>query len=242
MPDISVDFMAIGAHSDDIEIGCAGTIARLISKGRKGVVVDMTDASMGTRGNPALRVREAKAAARMLKVERVNLGLPDAALTDGWESQLRLIEQIRTYRPKIVLTHHWSDEHPDHEATSRIVKTACYKAGLAKLDCAGKPFRPGRIFHFIGSELPEPSFCVDITPYWSKKLAAIQCYKSQFHNPEAKKFKGQTDLATPAFLEVLEARNRYWGIRIRRRYAEAFVTTDLPEVDDITILGGARFS
>jgi LmbE family N-acetylglucosaminyl deacetylase len=141
-----------------------------------------------------------------------------------------------------VLTHHFSEEHPDHEATARIVKAACYKAGLSKLDCAGAPFRPGRIFNFIGSELHAPSFCVDITPFWSKKLAAIQCYKSQFHNPESKKFKGLTDLATPAFLEVVEARNRYWGIQIRRRYAEAFVISDLPEVDDITILGGTRFS
>ena len=237
----SVDFMAIGAHPDDIELGCGGTLLRLAALGRKGVLVDLTDASMGTRGTPEIRAKEAQAAARLLKVKRINLGLPDARLSDGWESQKLIIEQIRRFRPKVIITHHWQDEHPDHEATSRAVKVACYKAGLAKLDCAGVPYRPGRIFYFIGPESHEPSFCVDISPYWSKKLAVILCYKSQFHNPDAKKFTGRTDLATPAFLEVFATRNRFWGNRIKRRYAEAFVSSELPEVSDITSLGGERF-
>jgi N-acetylglucosamine malate deacetylase 1 len=236
-----VDFMAIGAHPDDIELGCGGTLLRLASLGRTGVVVDMTDASMGTRGTPAIRAKEAQAAARVLKVQRVNLGLPDARLKDDWETQKKLIEQIRRFRPKVILTHHWMEEHPDHEATSRAVKEACYKAGLAKLDCSGTPFRPGRIFYFLGQEVHEPSFCVDISAFWKKKVSAILCYKSQFHNPQAKHFTGHTDLATPAFLEVMEARNRFWGIRIKRHYAEGFVSLELPEIDDITTLGGERF-
>lgn len=242
MADESVDFMAIGAHPDDVELGCGGTLLRLSALGRKGVVVDMTDASMGTRGTPEIRAKEAAAAAKVLKVKRVNLGLPDGRLADGWEAQKRLIDQIRRYRPKVLITHHWREEHPDHETTAHIVKEACYKSGLAKLDCAGSPYRPGRIFHFIGNELHEPTFCVDISPYWEKKLAAILCYKSQFHNPDAGKFKGKTDLATPAFLDVLEVRNRFWGIRIKRRHAEAFVSNELPEIDDITSLGASRFA
>jgi bacillithiol biosynthesis deacetylase BshB1 len=237
----SVDFMAVGAHPDDIELVAGGTLLRLAALGRKGVIVDMTDASMGTRGTPEIRAREAAAAARILQAQRVNLSLPDGRLSDGWEAQKRLIDQIRRFRPKVVITHHWQEEHPDHEHTSRIVKQACYKAGLAKLDVAGTPYRPGRIFYGIGMELHEPSFCVDVTAYWKKKLDAVAAYKSQFHNPKARQFKGKTDLASRAFLEAVETRARFWGQRIKRRYAEAFACVELPEVDDITTLGGERF-
>ncbi len=234
--------MAIGAHPDDIELGCGGTLLRLASLGKRGVLVDMTDASMGTRGTPEIRAKEARAAAKVLGAERVNLGLPDGRLADGWDAQKRLIDQIRLWRPKVILTHHRHEEHPDHETTARIVKQAMYKAGLAKLDVAGTPHRPGRLFSFIGMEAHEPSFCVDISPFWDAKIKAVLCYKSQFHNPAAGKFKGKTDLASPAFLEFLSVRNRFWGTRIRRRYAEAFVTGELPEVHDITALGGERFA
>lgn len=239
---METDFMAIGAHPDDIELGCGGTLLRLAKLGRRGVLVDMTDAAMGTRGTPEIRAREAKAAARALKAERVNLALPDGRLADDWDAQKRLIDQIRHFRPKVVITHHWREEHPDHETTARIVKQAVYKAGLAKLDCAGIPFRPGRLFHFVGMELHEPSFCVDITPFWEAKLKAVLCYKSQFHNPESGRFKGRTDLASPAFLDSLSVRNRFWGTRIKRHYAEAFVCAELPEVHDLTALGGERFA
>jgi bacillithiol biosynthesis deacetylase BshB1 len=237
----SVDFMAVGAHPDDVELAAGGTLLRLAALGRKGVVVDMSDASMGTRGTPEIRAREALAAAKVMGVQRVNLGLPDGRLVDNWDAQKRLIDQIRRFRPKVVLTHHWREEHPDHEITSRIVKQACYKAGLAKLDAAGKPHRPGRIFYFVGMELHEPTFCVDITAHWKRKLDLIGCYKSQFHNPKAGSFKGKTDLASSAFLESIEVRSRFWGLRIKRRYAEAFVSAELPEVGDLTTLGLERF-
>jgi bacillithiol biosynthesis deacetylase BshB1 len=252
--------MAVGAHADDVELGAGGTLLRLASLGRRGVLVDMTDASMGTRGTPAIRVREAAAAARLLKVAapRVNLGLPDGRLTDpslDAEAERLLVEAIRRHRPKVMITHHWREEHPDHGRTAELVKRAAYKAGLAKLDVPGAPFRPGRLFHFIGEALHEPSFCVDITPFWRGKLAAVLAYESQFHRAvpsgrgaragggtgAAGRFGLSTDLATPAFLENLEARNRFWGIRIKRRYAEAFVCAELPEVGDLTDLGGERF-
>jgi N-acetylglucosamine malate deacetylase 1 len=236
-----IDFMALGAHPDDVELGCGGTILKLIALGRKGVIVDLTDASMGTRGTPEIRAREAAAAAQALGVERVNLGLPDGRLADGWDAQKRVIDAIRAWRPAVLITHHASEEHPDHEAAARIVKQAVYKAGLAKLDLGGEPHRPGRLFHFIGMEAHEPAFCVDITAQWTGKLAAIRCYASQFHHPDAKRYAGKTDLASPAFLEFLEVRNRFWGTRIKRRYAEAFTCAELPEVEDLTTLGRERF-
>jgi bacillithiol biosynthesis deacetylase BshB1 len=240
-PARGVDFMALGAHPDDVELGCGGTLLKLAALGRKGVIVDLTDAAMGTRGTPEIRAREAAAAAGALGAPRLNLGLPDGRLADGEEAQARVIQAIRAWRPKVLITHFPSEEHPDHEAAARIVKSASFKAGLAKYPAVGAPHRPGRLFHFIGMEAHEPSFCVDITPFWQAKLAAIRCYASQFHHPGADRFAGKTDLATPAFLDFLEVRNRFWGTRIKRRYAEAFACAELPEVADLTALGGERF-
>lgn len=239
-----LDYMAVGAHADDVELGAGGTLLRLAYLGRKGVIVDLTDASLGTRGTPAIRAREAAAAARALKAARENLGLPDGRLSDPAlhaESEARLIAAIRRHRPRVILTHNLEETHPDHAAAARLVKRAAYLAGLAKLPLPGTPFRPARLFHFVGESLREPAFCVDISAHWRGKLKAVLCYRSQFHAPGAPAGRG-TDLSAPAFLENLEARNRFWGIRIRRRYAEAFLCEELPEVDDITALGGERFA
>jgi hypothetical protein len=154
----------------------------------------------------------------------------------------------------VIITHNLEETHPDHAAAARLVKRAAYLAGLAKFPLPGNPFRPARIFHFLGESLREPGFCVDISDHWQGKLKAVLCYRSQFHDPAAPAgrpgrgrgagngFGAGTDLSTPAFLENLEARNRFWGIRIKRRYAEAFVCDELPEIDDITALGGERFA
>jgi len=264
-----MDYMAVGAHADDVELGALGTLLRLAALGRRGVIVDLTDASMGTRGTPAVRAREAAAAARALKAGRDNLGLPDGRLSDPAlhaESEARLVAAIRRHRPRVILTHNLEETHPDHAAAARLVKRAAYLSGLAKLPLPGTPFRPARLFHFVGESLREPDFCVDISDHWKGKLKAVLCYRSQFHSPAAsagaaaagiagragraagkasgpgRGFGRGTDLSTPAFLENLEARNRYWGIRIKRRYAEAFVCEELPEIDDITALGGERFA
>ncbi len=239
------DFMAIGAHADDVEIHAGGTIAKLVSLGRKGVIVDMTDASAGTRGTPELRLREAAAAAKSLGVARENLGLPDAHLVDTLDAQFALAAFIRRYRPRVLLTHAAGEEHPDHEATQSIVTGASFRAGLVRLSLEGEAWRPQRIFHWVGLEPPAASFAVDISDFWRQKMAAIACYASQFHSASAEKVLGKnakpTDLATPAFLEALEYRARYFGARIKRRYAEAFTCRELPEIHDLTALGGSRF-
>lgn len=292
--DFMADFMAIGAHADDIEINAGGTIAKLLSQGRSGVLVDLTDASAGTRGTPELRLREAEAAAQSLaktaarlmaktstqsvapirrtsraarapNLIRINLGLPDGHLTDSVEAHSLLIAAIRRFRPRILITHGEQEAHPDHGAACRLVQGAAFKSGLQKLVIAGAAagsgapggsarstdpaYRPQRLFHWLGMEPPQPSFAVDITMTWQAKLAAIRCYASQFHVPQAAHSGGQgarkhgakTDLATPAFLEAVEYRARYFGARIKRRYAEAFYCHELPEIEDMTTLGGSRF-
>ncbi len=236
-----VDYMAIGAHPDDIEIFAGGTLLRLNALGRKGVLVDMTDGGMGTRGTSAIRVREAAAAAKALKTPREQLGEPDGKVQNTLEAQWKLIEIIRKYRPRILFTHHFSEEHPDHEQTALIVKEASFRAGLSKLDCKGEPWRPKRIFYAVGNTSVTPSFCVDITPCWESKMRLLHCYESQFHNPKSRLFKGRTDLAGASFMEALEIRARFWGLRIKRRHAEAFWCDEIAEVGDPTMLGGERF-
>jgi bacillithiol biosynthesis deacetylase BshB1 len=235
------DYMAVGAHPDDMEILAGGVFLRLNALGRKGVLVDLTDGGTGTRGSAAIRSREAAKAAKALKMQRVTLDGPDGKLRNSLEEQWKLMAVIRRFRPRIVFTHCFSEEHPDHEQAARIVKEACYRAGLSKLDCPGDPWRPKRLFHCIGMEAQTPSFCVDVTPYWEDKLRAIHCYESQVHNPKAEKFRGRTDLAKPAFLEALEVRARFWGSRIKRRYAEAFWCPEIAEVADPSSLGEERF-
>jgi bacillithiol biosynthesis deacetylase BshB1 len=236
-----MDFMAIGAHPDDVEILMGGTLLRLHALGKRGVIVDITDGGAGTRGTPAIRAREAVAAAKMLRVTRVQLGETDGKVQNTLEAQWKLMEVIRRFRPRVILTQHFSEEHPDHENTARLVKEASFRAGLGKLDCAGDPWRPKRIFYGIGGEAQVPSFCVDITPYWEGKLKAIHCYESQFHNANVGRYAGATDLARPAFLDALEVRARFWGSRIKRRYAEAFACAEIAEVTDVTALGEDRF-
>jgi LmbE family N-acetylglucosaminyl deacetylase len=169
------------------------------------------------------------------------LGQPDGRVMNTLEAQWKLMEVIRRFQPRVLFTHHFSEEHPDHMNTALIVKEAAFRAGLSKLDCAGEPWRPKRIFYAVGATSVTPSFCVDITPHWDDKLRAIRCYESQFHNPKAARYKGRTDLAKPAFMEALEVRSRYWGSRIKRRYAEPFWCEELAEVEDPTTLGGERF-
>jgi len=245
-----VDFMAVAAHPDDAELFGAGTFLTLRDLGRTGVLVDVTDGGAGTRGSAQIRAREAAAAAKALGLPRACLGEPDGRVRNTLDAQARLVELIRLHRPKVIFTHHPAEEHPDHMATAALVKEAAFRAGLKKFEredgvpVPGDPFRPGRIYYAVHSALSvAPTFCVDVSAHWEAKLRVIGCYKSQFHvDPDtAKRYDGKTDLATPAFLDAMEVRARFYGQRIRRRYAEAFWCEELAEVTDPTALGMARF-
>lgn len=240
--DAAVDFMAVAAHPDDAELFGGGTFLKLRGLGRTGVLVDVTDGGAGTRGSADIRAREAAAAAKALGLERVCLGEPDGRVRNSLEAQWKLIRVIRRFRPKVVFTHHPADDHPDHGAVAAMVKEAVFRAGLKKLDCPGEPWRPGRIFYAVNVSIAAtPSFCVDVTAQWEEKLRVIRRYESQFHSPSSGLYKGRTDIAAPAFMDALEIRARFYGQRIRRRYAEAFWCEELAEVADPTALGLERF-
>jgi len=238
--DGSIDFLAIGAHADDAEISAGGTIAKMVRGGRIGGILDLTDASMGTRGTPGDRLREAAAAAGILGVDfRRNLGLRDGFLSHSDSDAVRLlIETLRDLRPQVVFTHSRSDRHPDHEACAALVREACFKAGLARYPVSGSPWRPRRVFHWMGARAAEPAFCVDVSDTWDVRCQALAAYPSQFgSDPNLP----ETPISGASFHELVTARARHLGGRIRALHAEGFDCDELPEVLDPCALSGREF-
>ena len=238
------DFMAFGAHADDVELGCGGAIAKMIAEGKSGVIVDMCDASAATRGNSDDRLKEANEAANKLGVkERINLGLPDAHLSLNENSLYKAIEVIRKYRPKLILTHCESDYHTDHVATHQIIKEAWYKSSLKSImpeqDLA--PFRAHRLVYYIGAQLLEPDFAVDISAYFDQKMQALNCYQSQFAVKGSQKFSGDTYISSNKFLDDLKVRHQSMGQKILKPVAEGFIMHHLPEIKSLSDLEGEMY-
>jgi bacillithiol biosynthesis deacetylase BshB1 len=228
---MKLDALAIGAHPDDIELSVSGTFIKLAERGYRVGVVDMVRGELGSRGTPAIRAREAKAAAEIMGLSvRENLRLKDGSIFDTPEARLRVVRVLRKYRPDLVFTHYWDDRHPDHIYTSRIVAQACYLSGLAKIDTKQERFRPARIFYFMIPHTLQPTFFVDITGQFDKKIQAVKAFQSQLFDP--KSLEPQTYLSVPEFLPALETLNRYYGTLIQAKYAEAFYCKEALAVDD----------
>ncbi len=235
----SVDILAAAAHPDDAELVMGGTIARETSRGRRVALVDLTRGESGSRGTPEIRLKEAEVAARILgAVHRESLEMPDARLQVTPELRDTLVEVVRRLRPRVVLTQHWEQRHPDHAAASHLVYDACFVAGLRNYrPDLGSAWRPRKIVYAVTmTEATEvrPSFVVDITAFWKTKLEAISAYASQFAPPP-----GETDkLPLDLFEERVELAGRRHGQRIGVPYGEGFVTREPLVVDDLLALGG----
>ena len=223
--------LAIGAHPDDIELSVSGTLIKLADSGYHTGVVDMVRGELGSRGTPEIRAREAKASARIMGLKvRENLKLKDGEIFDTPAARLKLVRALRKYRPDLVFTHYWDDKHPDHIYTSRIVTQACYLSGLAKIDTGQERFRPKRIFYFMLPHNVQPSFYVDISAQFHRKMEAVRAFKSQLFSPHS--LEPQTYLSVPEFLPELGALNRYYGSLIHHEHAEAFLSKDAIEIVD----------
>jgi bacillithiol biosynthesis deacetylase BshB1 len=235
----SFDILAVGAHPDDVELVMGGTVARETARGRRVAILDLTRGESGSRGTPETRIREAQAAAEILGVvHRESLSLPDARLEPVPEQRDVVLEVVRRLQPRVVLTQHWEQRHPDHQAASRLVYEACFFAGLKNYDKGlGSPWRPAKLAYALTTtEVTEvkPSFVVDITAVWDTKLRAIAAYASQWTPPP-----GETErLPLDLFRERVELAGRRHGERIGVRYGEGFVTREPLVVDDLLSLGG----
>ena len=238
----TLDVLAVGAHPDDVELTCGGTLIRCVKQGYRVGILDLTRGEMGTRGTPELRAKEAAAAARTLGVHhRENLGLPDARLEPALDYKLAVAERIRALRPRVVILPYWDARHPDHSHASQIGYEGCYLAGLAKLDLSAavdKPHRPHKVIYstlYDADFRIAPSFVVDISPYFKQRMRAVACYRSQFRGPQR-----QRGIYIP--LTGIEQRMAtycgYFGQLIGVAYGEPFVLREALQMDDIVALQG----
>jgi bacillithiol biosynthesis deacetylase BshB1 len=228
-----LDALAIFSHPDDAELSVAGTLLRLKSLGYRTGVLDMTRGEMGTRGTPELRAEEAVEASRLLKLDlRLNLGLPDGHIWLTEESREAVVRVIRSHKPKVVLTTHWDDPHPDHANTCRIVRDAARLATMTRYDEAAKqqPVAMPAIMHSLFSRHVVPSFIVDVSDFVAEKMAAIRAHASQFFRADSQ--EPNTRISDPAFLVQIEDRMRYFGSLIGVAAGEPFYVREALNVDD----------
>jgi N-acetylglucosamine malate deacetylase 1 len=220
------DVLAIGAHPDDIELSCGGTIAKLVEDGHNVALADLTQGELGTRGTKEIRAKEASEAAKILGVvSRRNLKIPDGNIELSKANLKKVITLIRELRPRILIIPHSVERHPDHVHTHRLCKEAWFYAGLRKIATSlnGKvqnPHRPDNFFEFMQWYEFTPSFIVDISSTFDIKMRAIKAHTSQFHNPESK--DPETLLSRPEFLDHIKTDCEYFGKKIGVKYAEAF--------------------
>lgn len=223
---MEVDILAIGAHPDDVELGCGGTLAKLISEGKTAAIVDLTQGELGTRGTAETRRQEAADGAKILKVShRENLKMKDGFFQHDETHLKKVIEVIRKYRPAVLLANAVQDRHPDHGKASKLVSDAVFLAGLAKIETESngkkqEPWRPKQVFHYIQWNELEPDFVIDISDFMEQKLEACMAYKTQFYDPSSK--EPVTPIATQDFKESLTYRAQNLGRLSGCRYAEGF--------------------
>ena len=228
---MKTDILAIGAHPDDVELGCGGTIAKLISEGKTCVIVDLTRGELGTRGTDQTRHEEATESAKILGVvARENLGLKDGFLVNSEEYQLEIVKMIRKYRPEIVLANAIDDRHPDHAKAAKLVSDACFLSGLRKIETIvdgenQEVWRPKQIFHYIQWKDIKPEFVIDISEHLEKKLEACMAFKTQFYDP--KSTEPETPITSKDFYESLTYRAQDLGRLSGVTYAEGFTTEKL---------------
>ena len=233
---MAVDVLAIAAHRDDVELTCAGTLIRAIDAGYRTGILDLTAGETASRGSASLRAEEAEKAARVMGVaERRNAGLPDAHLANTEETRRLVIQQIRHFAPRVVILPFAVGRHPDHRIASELGRDACFLSGLARYPADGPAHRPHKILYALSyREDPlKPTFVVDISAQFDRKLAAIRCYASQFDGAKA---AGEIFPTGQDLYGLVETQNAHYGSLIRRRYGEPFYTHETVLVEDVVKL------
>ncbi len=227
-----VDVLAIAAHPDDIELGCAGTLVVLKRRGKRFGIVDLTRGEMGTRGTEEVRRLEAERAAEILGAEfRERLDFGDGGISGTREQELVLMDLVRREKPRLVLTSYTDDRHPDHARAGKLVADAAFYAGLRRIETAHSAHRPQQTIYFSTAYLQEPDFVVDVTPVIEIRRAAILAFASQFHREGSG--EPQTILSQKSFLDAIDARARHFGFLVGVEFGEGFVSRRPPRIDDL---------
>jgi len=227
---MKIDILVFGAHPDDVELGCGGTVIKLISQGKKVAIIDLTKGELGTRGTSQTRKEECKNATKILGVEmRENMDFKDGFFENDEKHKLALIKKIREYCPEIVIANAPSDRHPDHGRASQIVLDACFLSGLEKVETKQKIWRPKAIYHYIQFNNLKPDLVVDISSQMDKKLEAVKAYKTQFYDAESK--EKETIISKKGFLKSVKYRAQDLGRLSHCKYAEGFIAHQMLKVD-----------
>ncbi len=236
---MKLDLLAIGAHPDDVELSCAGTLAKEVAKGKKVGIIDLTRGELGTRGTAETRDQEAFDAAKILGVHsRINMRFADGFFKNDKAHQLELIKMIRYYRPEIVLCNAIDDRHIDHPKGSQLVSDACFLSGLKKIEThyddetgAQEPWRPKAVYHYIQWKDIKPDFVVDVTGYMEKKKASVLAYKTQFFDPDSQ--EPETPISSKNFTDSVDYRARNLGRLIGVEHAEGYTVERYVAVNSI---------
>ncbi len=225
---MKLDILAFGAHPDDVELGCSGTIAKEVSLGKKVGIIDLTRGELGTRGSVAIRNEESAKASAILGVTvRRNLDMRDGFFVNDEAHQLKVIEMIRKYQPEIVLCNAITDRHIDHGKGSKLVSDACFLSGLVKIETElngekQQAWRPKVVYHYIQWQNIEPDFVVDISGFMDQKMQSVLAYGSQFYDPNSN--EPVTPIASKNFLDSVKYRAEDFGRLVGVEYAEGFTT------------------
>lgn len=236
-----VDILAIAAHPDDIELICGGTLIRSQMLGRATGILDLAAGELASRGTPALRAKEATKAARVMSVAvRENLGLPDGGIQNTPETRAKVAVVIRRLKPAVVITHSLHGRHPDHPIVAQLVRDACFVAGLKMVEPGVPAHRPRKVLHALSfrEDNEKPTFVVDITESFEKKLEAIACYESQFGEAVQ---AGEVYPNGEPLADLIRHHAAHYGSLIRCRYGEPFHTTETMRVEDVAALEVSTF-
>jgi bacillithiol biosynthesis deacetylase BshB1 len=237
---MKLDIVAFGAHPDDVELGCSGTLAKEISLGKKVGIIDLTRGELGTRGSVEIRNKEAAAAAKILGVSiRENLDMRDGFFVNDEAHQMKIIQLIRKYKPEIVICNAIEDRHIDHGKGSKLVSDACFLSGLIKIETEHlgekqSAWRPRLVYHYIQWQNITPDVVVDITGFNDIRVESILAYSSQFYNSNSD--EPETPIATKNFLESLNCRPKDLGRLIGTDYAEGFTVERYLAVNSLSDL------
>ncbi len=218
-----LDMLAVSPHPDDVELCCGGLIVKMINKGYQVGIVDLTRGEMGTEGTAEVRIQEAKRAAEILGVKiRENMDLGDCRLSYGFDEGTRLAEVIRKYKPSILIAPYGDDNHPDHAAGRELAKKAAFFSRLRKIETKHEPHRVGSIIYYMLHRPFEPTFIVDVTDVYDRKLEAIRAYKSQIRL--ISEYGG--------LLRAVSIRDQLYGLTIGAEYGEPFLSDTPLKIDD----------
>jgi bacillithiol biosynthesis deacetylase BshB1 len=226
-------FLCVAPHPDDGELGMGGTLIKLARQGHHVVLCDLTNGEPTPNGSPEIRQREWTRATEVMNdgldhpIIRVNLGLQNRFVTHDIESRHKLAAAFREHRPDVVFYPFYPDAHPDHIAAHKLAVDARFDAKLSKSGIPGDPHHPKRIIQYFCTHLKThivPTFCVDVSDTFERKLNACRCYESQGLNND------------DGLLRYVETMHRYFGNRCGVDYAEPFYSDELIGLSGLTEL------